>query len=113
VAVVQAFQASTKKLALSQANLRPCPLKRVMRQQTLVPIRLLPQGFDPAAFSTSPVLVVLEEEAGLVFTRMRTTIDPLALSLEDPELLEADPHSAGFYVEQAIITAAGPGLRAS
>ncbi len=81
----------------------------VMLQQTLVPLRLLPQGFDPAAFSQAPVFVVLEE-AGLVFTRVRTTVDPLALSPEDAELLKADVHSAGFYVEQVISTAAGPAV---
>ncbi len=81
----------------------------VMRQQTLVPVRLLPQGFDPVAFSRAPLFVSLEQ-AGLVFTRMRTTVDPLALSPEDAELLKADVHSAGFYVEQVISTVAGPAV---
>ncbi|MDP2859710.1 MAG: GntR family transcriptional regulator [Bacillota bacterium] len=79
----------------------------VAHQETIVPLRFLPSGFDPALFGQSPVFVVLEEAAGMVFTRVRTTIDPRTVSAEDASLLECGAHSPGFYVEQVIHTAAG------
>jgi DNA-binding GntR family transcriptional regulator len=78
----------------------------LMRQETIVPRRLLPDGFDPGAFRASPVFVVLEE-AGISFTRLRTTIDPRTISASDAALLGCDPHSPGFYVEQVISTSDG------
>ena len=82
----------------------------VAHQETIVPLRLLPPGFDPASFGRSPVFVVLEELAGMAFTRVRTTIDPRTISADDAALLGCDAHSPGFYVEQVIYTGAGPAV---
>lgn len=74
----------------------------VTRQDTQFLHDLCPPDMDVGYFASAPVFVILEDACGLKFTRVRTTVEPVLAGEEDGRLLECQPGSACFRVEQVI-----------